>query len=64
MDVACFSLRWDGGTPIVNAISREQLEALPEWVTDTINIGVTCVCDGIMYGPSEKSLKGEPLWSN
>jgi len=63
MDVACFSLVWDGDKPVINTVSSDELEALPEWVTDTINIGMIATHGGVMYGPNEGSLLDEPLWS-
>lgn len=63
MDVACYSLRWDGDDPIVSAVSAAELEALPEWITDSINLGIPVGFDGLMYGSSEESLLCEPLWS-
>lgn len=62
IDIACFSLRWDGDEPIINAVSSDELEALPEFVTDSINVGTVAVLDGLMYGLSEEHLIGEPLW--
>ena len=62
IDIACYS--WDGNSSVVNSVSSEELEALPEWITDSINIGEICSYDGLMYGPSESSLIEEPLWKN
>lgn len=62
-EVACYSGKWVNNQMVVQPVSHEELEALPEWVLDTINIGSICVHDGLMYGPSENSLTDEPLWS-
>jgi len=40
-------------------ISSEELEALPEFITDTINIGQVAVTSGQIYSPSLEQLIGE-----
>ena len=36
-------------------VTSEQLAELPEWVTDSINVGHVASYDGALYGPSEES---------
>ena len=43
----------------VRFISSGELEALPEFITDTINIGQVAVTNGQIYSPSLEQLIGE-----
>ena len=65
VSVAGYTLRWEGETPIVTSLTMEELEALPEFVMETLNIGATCFYNGLVYGISEEQVLGdnEPMWS-
>ncbi len=64
-NIAGYTLKWEGKTTIVTPLTVEELEALPEYVMDTLNFGCTCVYNGLLYGLSEEHVLGddEPMWS-